>query len=269
MKYKIKMRPALRYHGGKWMLAPWIISNFPEHRIYVEPFGGAASVLLRKERSYSEIYNELDPEIVNVFKVARDDGDRLQRRLVMTPFARIEFKESYTYTQNPIDKARYTIVKSFMGFGSDSIQNKSGFRANSHRSGTTPAHDWVNYGEAFPFLIERLKGVVIESRDALDVIKQHDNPTTFFYVDPPYLHSTRQSGKRYRFEMTEAEHIQLALVLNRTKGRVMLSGYDSALYRRLYKPSKWRMVKRKALADGARARIEVLWMNYPQRAIDK
>src|SRR5580693_7247078 len=100
------MRPALRYHGGKWMLAPWIVSHFPEHRIYTESFGGAASVLLRKPKSYAEIYNDLDGEIVNVFKVMRDDGESLKAALTLTPFAREEFLGAYEDSPNALERAR-------------------------------------------------------------------------------------------------------------------------------------------------------------------
>lgn len=134
-------RPILRYHGGKWLLAEWIISNFPPHRVYVEPFGGAASVLLQKRRTYAEIYNDLDGEVVNLFRVVRDDGLRLRQMLELTPFARDEFKLSYETSDDPIEQARRTVVRSFMGFGSNSHNKLTGFRSNSNRSGTTPAHD--------------------------------------------------------------------------------------------------------------------------------
>src|ERR1019366_6851067 len=99
-------RPIVRYHGGKWMLAPWIISHFPPHQIYVEPFGGGGSVLLRKSRCFAEIYNDLDGEIVNVFRVARDHGPELLRRMELTPFSRVEFFDSYEPTEDPIEQAR-------------------------------------------------------------------------------------------------------------------------------------------------------------------
>src|SRR5690606_6837914 len=97
-------RPIIRYHGGKWRIAPWIISHFPEHRVYVEPFGGGGSVLLRKPRSYAEVYNDLDGEIVNLFRVARDCGDELIRSVELTPFARDEFMLAYEETEDPIEQ---------------------------------------------------------------------------------------------------------------------------------------------------------------------
>lgn len=258
-------RPALRYHGGKWKIAPWIISHFPKHRIYVEPYGGAASVLLRKEKSYAEIYNDLDGEIVNFFKVVRCHGRSLKRALMLTPFARREFIRAYSNIKDPVETARKTIIKSFMGYGSDSIRRKSGFRCDSMRSGTTPAHDWKNYADHIEQLIERFRDVIIEDRPALEVIKNNDTPETLFYVDPPYLHSLRSSvsNKAYRHEMDNNDHVNLAKVLRSVEGKVVVSGYESELYNDLY--LGWNKDKKKSLADGARARVEVIWKNFEEK----
>lgn len=253
-------RPALRYHGGKWKMASKLIPYFPPHRIYVEPFGGGAGVLLRKPRSYAEVYNDIDAEIVNVFTQLRDNGKELKRLLTLTPFARIEFEEASEPAADPIEQARRTIIKSFMGFGSDSIRRPSGFRANSNRSGTTPAHDWRNYADVLDGLVERLRGIVIECRDYKQVIAAHDSSDTLFYVDPPYVHSTRTSAKRYSYEMADETHRELAEVLNSVKGTVVLSGYDCELYDGLY--SGWHKDTVAALADGARPRTKVIWTNF-------
>lgn len=189
-------RPVLRWHGGKWLLAPWIISHFPQHRIYVEPFGGAASVLMRKERTYAEVYNDLDDVVVNLFRVLRepDKAADLLNRLRLTPFARAEFNDALGVPENDVERARHLIVRSFMGFGSNAhsaspvaaktafkshtraadAYRSTGFRANSSRSGTTPAHDWSNYPDALELVIERLRGVIIENRRAIEVMAQHD-----------------------------------------------------------------------------------------------
>lgn len=252
-------RPIMRWHGGKWLLAPWIIQHLPPHRVYVEPFGGAASVLLRKPRSYSEVYNDLDGEVVNLFRVARDNGDELRDRLEMTPFSRDEFELSYEPTGDTIEQARRTVVRSFMGFGSNSHNQATGFRANSNRSGTTPSHDWRNYPEAFAAVIDRLRGVVIENRDAAKVMRAHDGDQTLHYVDPPYVASTRDRGGDYRHEMTDEDHEALAEVLHGLKGAVVLSGYGCELYDGLYRD--WIRVEKNSLADGARKRVEVLWLS--------
>lgn len=263
-------RPALRYHGGKWMLAPWIISQMPAHRIYVEPFGGAASVLLRKPRAYAEVYNDRWDTVVNVFRVLREpeQAARLAHLLSLTPFARTEFEQcgesDLEVIDDPIEKARRTIFRSFAGFGSASTnaRHSTGFRSNSNRSGTTPAHDWANFPGNIPQFIERMRGVVIENRPAVEVIFLHDRTDTLYYLDPPYVHATRnmqRGNAAYAWEMTDDDHMQLAETLHGVCGMVMLSGYDSPLYADLY--SDWHRIERDAMADGARKRVECLWFN--------
>ena len=256
-------RPLLRYHGGKWRLAPWIVSHFPAHRVYVEPFGGGASVLLRKPRAYAEIYNDLDGEIVNLFTVAREHGEALATAVELTPFARSEFDLSYDPTENPLEQARRTLVRSFMGFGPAGASGQStGFRASPNRSGTTSAHDWMNYPACLRVTIQRLRGVVIENRDAMEVMKQHDCDEALHYVDPPYVHSTRNLRTRapsYRHEMSDEQHQQLARELAVLRGMVVVSGYRCALYDDLF--AEWQRVDCAAHADGARDRVESLWLS--------
>lgn len=273
-------RPVLRYFGGKWRLAPWIISHFPEHRVYVEPFGGAASVLMQKPRTYAEIYNDLDSEVVNVFRILRDPGKaaELVKLIRLTPFARDEFESAYTPSTDPIEQARRTILKAFAGHGSDSIHRGkasdngmftricqwkagTGFRSTSHQSGTTPADDWMRWAEQINRFCERLQGVVIENRPALKVIQQYDKEDALIYVDPPYLlESRRRKDHGYRHEMTEEDHRDLAEVLHSVKGMVIVSGYQSQLYEELY--PVWRKIKKHAVTMGKGDRAtEVLWIS--------
>ena len=264
----VPKRPVLRYHGGKWRLAPWILSHFPKHRIYCEPFGGGASVLLRKARSYAEIYNDLDSEIVNVFRVLREptSAAELDRLLRLTPYARDEFRESYEPSSSVVEQARRTIVRSYMGFASATASGKqSGFRARSDQSGTSPATDWNNYREMVPLFTSRLAGVCIENRSAFDLIPASDHPEALFYVDPPYPHGTRNfhsaSNGQYRHELLDDEHRQLAAILRSTKGAVILSGYACEMYDvELY--ADWHRVQRDSTGEMAgKKRIEVLWLN--------
>jgi DNA adenine methylase len=263
-------RPILRWHGGKWRLAPWIISHFPTHRTYVEPFGGAASVLLRKTPSYAEVWNDLDEELVNLFPVLRDKhrADELIRRLELTPFSRSDFNEAYRPARSQLERARKLIIRSFMGHGSDGASGiyRTGFRANSNRTGTTPAHDWVGFPQALAFAAERLRPVVLERRPAVRVMRTHDSADTLHYVDPPYAHETRARANRrpdnggvYRHELTTDEHIDLLKMLKTLEGMVALSGYPSELYDEAL--PGWRKVSIRAMADGALERVEVLWLN--------
>jgi DNA adenine methylase len=256
-------RPLVRYHGGKFILAEWIISFFPEHRIYTEAFGGGASVLLKKPRCYAEIYNDMDGDIVNLFKVCRRHSKRFVNEILLTPFSREEFENSYELSEDEIERARRTVIRSFMGFGSDSISNKiTGFRASSNRSGSTPAHDWEKYPYALKAVIERLRGVVIENKEAIRVLKQQDSSSTLHYIDPPYVKSTRYKGdnaKSYRFEMSDFDHEQLLDVVLKLKGCVVISGYENEIYSKLLYGFK--KVNRAAFADGASKRTETLYLS--------
>lgn len=263
-------RPALRWHGGKWLLAPWICSQFPPHRVYTEAFGGAASVLLRKPKSYAEIYNDLDDEVVGLFRVLRGpDSAKLISDLSLTPFARAEFEAAYEHTDDPVERARRLVVRSFMGFGSDghNTEVNTGFRANSNRSGSTPAGDWTNIPENLARVAARFAGVVIENRPAIDVLEAHDSPDTLHYIDPPYMPETRSTKSRrgglrchvYKHEMTVSDHTALLGRIRELKGAVLISGYPCELYEKYLRD--WTRIERQALADGARARTEVIWAN--------
>lgn len=256
-------RPIVRYHGGKWRLASWILSHLPEHRVYVEPFGGAGSVLLKKQRSYAEVYNDLDTEMVNLFRVARDRGDELRRALDLTPFARDEFDLAWEIADDPLERARRTVVRAGMGRDSASatMGHKSSFRAyvGDKRSAPTMA-DWTNYPDALDAIVARLRGVAIERRDARLVMSAYDGHDTVHYVDPPYVFETRDEGRSdYRHELNDAAHEALLACLGTLRGKVVLSGYSCDLYNDLL--PGWEKVAKKTFADGARARTEILWLS--------
>lgn len=260
-------RPVLRWFGGKWILADWIISHFPEHRVYVEPFGGAGSVLMKKPRSYAEVWNDLDDSVWSLFKCLQtlDTTIDLRNSIEATPYARREFELAHVHHPDPVEKARRLIVRSFMGFGADSASNlasKTGFRSNSNRLGTTPAHDWINYPAQLNEFHNRLKGVIVENKDAFDLMLQHDGEKTLHYLDPPYTHDTRRSG-RYKHEMSMDEHRKLIDFVKTMKGHVIISGYDNPLYDEL----GWEKKTRKAFADGAAERTEVLWIKPGAHAL--
>jgi DNA adenine methylase len=257
-------RPALRYHGGKWKLASWIISFFPAHRVYVEPYGGAASVLLQKPRSYSEIYNDLDGEIVNLFRVLRDPvmSEELIKQVYLTPFAREEFEESHLPSMLPVEKARRTLVRSFMGYGSNLTSNKGTSFRCAGMTKRNPSNDWATLPDGLRTVVSRLQGVSIERQSAIDLIERFDDPSVLYYVDPPYPQSTRgdMAFRAYRYEMTDSDHRKLAPVLHNCKGMVILSGYGCELYdQELY--SDWYRGAKDTYADGANERTEVLWLN--------
>lgn len=263
-------RPVMRYHGGKYRLAPRIIEHFPAHRIYVEPFGGAGSVLMRKERAFAEVYNDLDREVVNVFRVLRDrdQAERLRNLLELTPWAREEFKLAYEPSDDPVEQARRTIARGFMAHGSTSIRlNRTGFRAKNYRRNQTGAGDWKSFPDAVPAFVERLRGVTIECRPALEIVAQQDTAETLFFCDPPYVHAVRtalfhKGGPNdccYRHEMNDEDHRALIAALRDVAGMVVLCGYDNDIYRELL--PDWDLRSFEARADGGQARVECLWLN--------
>ncbi len=262
-------RPVLRYHGGKFRLAPWVLDFLPQHDVYVEPYGGAASVLLQKDRAQCEVYNDLNDEIVNVFRVLRDpeQAERLAELVRLTPFARAELQAAYERSEDPVEQARRTVVRSFMGFGSGAAFSKhatgfrTGIRGGRHAGAAT---DLLTWPEAVPAFVDRLRGVTIESRDALHLIRRSDRDRALFYVDPPYPLGTRGSAKgvrqKYAVEMTDDHHRELAAVLREVKGMVVLSGYPCDLYDLELFPD-WERHGKDTHADGGRDRTEVLWLN--------
>lgn len=253
-------RPLLRYYGGKWRIAPQIIAQFPAHDVYVEPFGGGGSVLLQKPRASTEVYNDLDGEVCNVFRQMRDNGELMTRLLNLTPFSREEFDISYEPTLDPVEAARRFIFRAAAGIGSDSAFRPAGFRLSLADGKHNTAQSWGNRAEAWAAITARLQGVIIEHRPAVDVMRAFDRAGVLHYVDPPYIHTSRRSARaKYRHEMTDADHEALAECLHGLRGSVILSGYCSPLYRRLYKD--WRRVDMAARDGANNERKEVLWIS--------
>ncbi|MCG6227776.1 DNA adenine methylase [Vibrio furnissii] len=260
--------PLLRYHGGKFRLAKWITGFFPAHKCYVEPFGGAGSVLLQKTRSHGEVYNDLDQDIFNLFQVLRDpeSATHLIRMCELTPYSRDEFCLAYEKTANPIERARRTIVRSAMGFGSGAATfHPTGFRCEAKRQYSTSSHCWAKYPPVIEYVCHRLQGVNIENRDATKCMLSHDGVETLHYVDPPYLKDTRSlnSAKAvYQHEMSDAEHEHLLACIYNLKGLVVLSGYDSDMYNDLLVGwSKHEKEARISSAKGTKLKTECLWLS--------
>jgi DNA adenine methylase len=229
-------------------------------------------VLLRKQRSHGEVYNDLDSDVVNIFRILQHPARaaELARRITLTTYSRQEFKAAYAEQPDDMGRAWSMIVRAFMGFGSASMTRMhiTGFRANASRNGTIPAEDWKNWPSEIQAFVHRLRGVVIENREAIEVMLQHDHPLTLHYVDPPYPEVTRSSllnkngnrGHYYRHDMDDGAHRRLATALRELSGMVVLSGYPCALYDEDLYPD-WQRFEKPHLADGARPRTEVLWLN--------
>ena len=256
-------RPAVRYHGGKFRLAPWIIRHFPDHVTYVEPFGGGASVMLRKEQSTNEIYNDLDGEVVNFFQVLRSDPDELIRLLSLTAYSRAELDLAFQPCLDPLERARRFYVRAWQARGKSTAQWRSGwrFQKNNKRS-RNPVQDWNRLDHLWS-IVARLKDVFIENSDALECIQRYDAPKTLFYIDPPYPLNTvglRWSHKAYAHDFCDEQHVELAQILQGIQGMALVSGYRCSLLDGLY--AGWTADSVMSRTDNAQQpRREYLWVS--------
>lgn len=240
------IRPVVKWHGGKYYMFRDIISLFPEHKIYVEPFGGAASVLLNKEPAPVEVYNDLDHRIVRLFRVLRNHPEEFQRRLSLTPYAEEEFNQAKASDTNTpllgqekkdnqagadeIELARRDYVRWRMSFGGQA-ESFSFTVSRSRRGMADVVSSFLSsIDDLLPQIVERFRRVQIMNRDALDVIREFDSPDTLFYCDPPYYPETRTNPDVYRHEYSEKDHEQLLSTLLGCQGKVVISGYDCDLY---------------------------------------
>lgn len=259
--------PALKYFGSKWRIAPWIVKNLPEHRLYCEPFGGAAAVLLRKPPSEKEVYNDLDRELVNFFGVIQDYqwSRNLFKAASRTPYSREVYEEAITTIGQewvyPVTRALNLAIRSFMAVNAEAIwKPKVGFSNRNHiypTSGHWAPREWRNWQRSIASLHKRFQNVIIENRDAVELIKAQDREDTLFYVDPPYVPSARSAGG-YKVDMTEEEHLKLLECLKNVKGRVVLSGYANPMYDEAL--AGWQRITRREQANGGRKTEEVLWI---------
>ena len=245
--------PLLRYYGGKFNLAPWIISKFPAHYTYVEPYGGGAAVLLSKQPSRFEVYNDLDKAVTTFFRVLREREHELIRAIELTPWSREEQRLSLEPCNNELEQARRFYVRSWQCFSLGS----AGWRYQHSPNGYSVVEHWNNT-TSLKLSAERLKYAQIENKPALEVIQRFDTPHTLFYVDPPYVSSERFSAKEYVYEMSDTEHEALLEVLNNDSGKVLISGYDNELYNDCL--PNWRKVTKTAKTNGGN-RTEVLWIS--------
>lgn len=254
----------LKYPGSKGKIADWIVSFFPKHIGYLEPYFGSGRVFFAKPRSRIETINDIDGNITNLFKVIRDYPEELARLIYFTPWSRLEYRDSYqdNETDSNIERARKFLVRSWMAIGFKS-SDVTGWR-NNVKDLNGNISQWA-YGLPNNILTiaNRLRSdgkniVQIENSPAIDVIKRHCKETILIYADPPYPLSTR-SGRIYKYEMTDEEHIELIETLDRHPGPVLLSGYSCELYDSRLK--HWRRETRLTTAEGGRSREEVLWIN--------
>ena len=261
---------AFGWYGGKFSHLDWLLPLLPESNHYCEPFAGSGAVLFNKAPSPVETYNDLDGEVVNFFKVLRDNKQELLEQIALTPFSREEFGKACVVdsTLSELERARRFYVRARQvrtGLAQTATIGRWANCKNTSRSGMSGVISrYIGGLEKLDFIAERLLRVQIENRPAIEIINLYDNESTLFYCDPPYIHATRGDNKAYRFEMSDDEHIELANVLNNAKGKVAVSNYDCELMDKLYPSPKWHkhVGPSKTIHSTKDKRQEVLWTNY-------
>ena len=260
-------RPLMRYFGGKWHLSPWIIAAMPDHRVYVEPYAGASSVLVRKPRSEVEVLGDIDPEVCRLLRQIRSP---LHHHFLRAVARRIPYStETVAALRSGIDEDRdfrtlRPVIRGAM-LRCPAVEKSGsfgGFRGDGGKAdrGSLPADEWRRWPDSLPAFHARLRGVQIECRPAVETLVEHDAVDAVHFVDPPYVPATRSAARKgYANEMSIGDHVELLDVLISLKGAVLLSGYDSTLYRDGL--PGWTRIEKAATDAGGKRRVESLWLN--------
>jgi DNA adenine methylase len=262
-------RIAFGWYGGKFSHLRWLLPLLPKCQHYCEPFAGSAAVLLNRDPSPVETYNDIDGEVVTFFRVLRDQKEQLLEAIGLTPFAREELYHAVNgnlRALSDLERARRFFVRARQartGLAQTASLGRWANCKNTSRSGMSGAVSrWLGSIETLPEIAERLLRVQIENRPALDIIDLYDDTTTLFYCDPPYVHSSRGDSKAYGYEMCDIEHEELAETLHQLKGNAAISGYRSDLMDRLYNDWNRHDAPPKYAHSIKKLRQEVLWTNY-------
>lgn len=267
---KPKKLIAFGWYGGKFSHLDWLLPQLPQCTHYCEPFAGSGAVLLNREPSSIETYNDIDGEVVNFFKVLREEKENLIEQIALTPFSREEF--GIACELNPdlsnLERARRFYIRARQvrtGLAQTATIGRWANCKNTSRSGMSGVVSrWLGGIEQLEHIAERLLRVQIENRPAIDVINLYDSKDTLFYCDPPYIHETRGDTKSYGYEMDNYDHEKLSVTLNAVEGLVAISNYDCGLMNELYPSTKWTKIysPEKTIHSTKDVRQEILWVNY-------
>ena len=268
---------AFGWYGGKYSHLDWLLPLLPRAKHFCEPYGGSAAVLLNREPSPVETYNDLDGDVVNFFRVLRDKKGELIEKIGLTPFSFEEFSRAITEKNNTslsdVEKARMFYVRARQartGLAQVATPGRWAYcRLSSRAEMAGAVSRWLGAVEDLPLIAQRLLRVQIENRPAIEVIRRYDSPETLFYCDPPYPHECRGDSNGYSFEMTDAEHKELAELLHSVKGKVAISSYFCRLMDKLYGDWKFIEAPEKKCHSVKKPRKEALWVNYEVPKIGK
>lgn len=254
------MKRILNYVGSKWNIAKWIISQMPEHNVYLEPFFGSGAILFNKPAARIETVNDIDGNIVNLFKVIREKPYELARAVDFTPYSREEYYQSFELLEqnlSDVERARVFLVRCWMARGGKT-SDRTGWRHNIDVATINALPDWNCLPAIILEATKRLKQVQIENQDAIVLIERYNRDDCLIYADPPYLLETR-TQRYYAHEMTDEQHVRLLETLKAHRGYVLLSGYDNDLYNDILKG--WTKVTKMTKTEAASVKQETLWLN--------
>ena len=243
-------------------MAHELVKMIPDHHTYCEPFAGSMALLFTKTPSPIEVVNDLDSDVVNLFRCIQQDSERLARLVMTTPYSREVYDSQFAGTRyaSRYQRAAGFLVKCWQGHGSRTEGGKVGWKNDVQgRERAYALWDWYRLPEWIIEVVERLRMVQIEHRPALEVIRRFDYQNVFMYLDPPYLLSTR-TAKQYKHEMTDKEHEELLKIITQSKAKIMISGYESKMYDDYLK--EWKRMEFRGTAEHAGTRTEIVWMNY-------
>lgn len=254
------MKAILKYPGAKNRIAKWICSYIPQHNVYVEPYAGSLAVFFEKHPARIETLNDLDGDVVNYFRVIRNEPEALYEALRNTPYARDEYYDAYNRLESDTDveRARKFAVRCWQGFGCGNVY-RNGFRSSQRGSSPHTTKEWREIPERLAMANERLLNAQIENIPALEIIRRYNTPDVFMYIDPPYLHGTRKDHL-YRYEMEDSEHRELLEEIQEHPGKIIISGYDNEMYNTML--CGWRKDSTRTQAEAGVKRTETIWMNF-------
>jgi len=260
----------INYFGGKFPHLKWLISKFPAGNYhFIDAMCGSANVALNVNYPLITV-NDINNEVINLFKVLRDHHEDFLRAVYFTPFSRTELNNIITDCINnvqcsDIEKARRYFAKSQLGFGANGSQNNHygcGFEWAIHDSNFYRVDNWNLKLQRLSKIVDKLRHFQIDNKSCLDLFDSVNKPGNIVYFDPPYLLSTRKSKKRYHHEVDNDFHINLADHIKNAKSFVAVSGYDSPLYNELFSDYYKSVDIAKRSNVGKLITTECLWTNY-------
>lgn len=227
----------------------------------MEPFLGSGAVLFNKPRSNIETVNDLDGNVVNLFEWIKKDPERLAHEIYFTPYARQIYDDAFALVpDDSLGKAVNFYIRLNMGHGFRTNGEKVGWKNDVQgRERSYASQDWCKLPDKIFQAAERLRGVQIENRPAVELIQRFNYHNVLIYADPPYVLGTRH-GRQYRCEMDDTDQNDLLDVLLDHKGMVLLSGYDNALYNDRLRG--WHREETTCYSHVCSKKKEVLWMNF-------